>query len=265
MTFAIGEKSIADINLLSQFLAYPEVHDLSACEPVDSIVICASAVLHQAEVLFRVLEKRPELTKTLVLCGGKGHSTPLIYEAVAKNSTYHLLAKEVEGLPEARVLEKILYHYFDIPAITSAGTKILIEDKSTNSAANAVESRKVLEDAGMTTPKSLILIQDPTMQIRTVASFKKVYSDPNTAPKIISCPIFVPKMHIGASGPVYDIPGVGEDELWAHSRFFGLILGEIPRLRLYGPEGKGSITHVDVPVEADEALKRLQPVLESKR
>lgn len=258
--------SITDINLLSRFLACSELQDLSSCHPVDYIVICVSAVFHQAEVLFRVLEENPNLTKTLVLCGGKGHSTPLIYDAVAEDATYHPLHDEITGLPEARVLEKIMQRYFNIPAITAEGCRILIEDQSTNCSANAIECRKILEACGATAPKRMILIQDPTMQTRTLAAFSKVYSDLSRPPEILSCPIFIPKMGLSPSGSLlYDVQDVAEEELWEHSRFFGLIMGEIPRLRMYGPEGTNSIVHVAIPEEVEQAWRRLQDVLESKR
>lgn len=265
MPFILNSESIKDINTLSRFLAHPQIQDLATLGPVDAVVLCVSAVFRASEVLFHALEKRPDLTKTLVLCGGIGHSTPLIYESVARNRKYSALAKEIEGLPEARVLEKILHRYFDVSAITSKGCKILIEDRSTNCSANAVESRKVLEAASMSAPKSIVLIQDPTMQIRTAASFEKVYSDLGSPPKIISCPIVIPKMRNGALEPKFDVPDVEDAELWEQSRFFSLIMGEIPRLRLYGPQGKGSVVHVDVPVQVEDAWKRLEPILESNR
>jgi hypothetical protein len=265
MPSTLSLDSISDINILSRFLAHAQVEDISTVNSVDALVICASAVLHPAEVLFHALEKRPGLTKALVLCGGIGHSTPLIYKAVAQNPKYSSLAKEVEGLPEARVLREILHRNFDVSVITSNGCKIIIEDQSTNSYANAVESRKVLESAGLTSPRTLLIIQDPTMQIRTVASFEKVYSDLANPPQILSCPIIIPEMIMGHSGPGFNISGLEDAELWEQERFFGLILGEIPRLSLYGPQGKGSIVHVDVPSDVEAAWKRLQNVLESKR
>jgi hypothetical protein len=265
MPLTLSSTSVSDINTLSQFLAHPQLLDLSSHKPVDSIVICVSAVFRAAEVLFHILEEHPDLTKTLVLCGGIGHSTPLIYEAVARHKRFHPLAKAVQGLSEARVLEKILTQFFDVCAITSRGCRILVEDQSTNSSANAIESRKILDADGMMNPKTLILVQDSTMQIRTAASFEKAYSDLENPPEIISCPIVIPKMQMTATGLSYDIPGVEDTELWEQTRFFGLIMGEIPRLRLYGPQGKQSITHVDVPATVEDAWMRLQDVLEARR
>ena len=100
----MAETLASDINLISSFLANDQVGS-SGIQPVDCIVICASSVLYQADTLFKTLEENPTLTKTLVLVGGIGHSTQLLYDAVAKSPKYHNLSDVVSGLPEARVLE----------------------------------------------------------------------------------------------------------------------------------------------------------------
>jgi len=269
MLLTANSETPSEINLIASFLAHEQIKDLATHESVDSIIICASAVLYQAEKLFKALESRPDLAKTVVLCGGIGHSTPLIYEAAAKSKKYNSLAKEVVGLPEARVLEKILEQYFDVAAITSTGCTVLIEDKSTNCGANASLSRKVLEAAGVPTPTTCIIIQDPTMALRTVASFEKTYDDMQTPPKFLSCPIFVPKVDVADSEFQYVIRDVSDNELWDTRRFFDLVMGEIPRLRDdeagYGPNGKGFITHVDIPQEVEKAWQRLENVLSNRR
>jgi uncharacterized SAM-binding protein YcdF (DUF218 family) len=265
-------QTTSDINLVARFLAHDQLPDISspACPAIDCIVICVSAVLHGAESVFRTLQARPGLTRTLVLCGGIGHSTSLLYEVVARSTKYHSLAKEIIGLPEARVLEKILHRYFDVSAITSAGCRILIEDKSTNCAANAFETRKVLRDSGLAVPKTCVVVQDPTMALRTWVSFKKAYEDLLIPPTFLSCPVFIPEMSVSSDGQlqyaVADVPAAG---LWETGRFFDLIMGEIPRLRDdergYGPKGKGFIPHVDIPVEVEEAWGRLTGVLDHNR
>ena len=269
MPLTANSETASEINLIASFLAHEQIKDLSTHESVDCIAICASAVLYQTEQLFKVLESQPHLTKTVVLCGGIGHSTPLIYEAVAKSAKYNSLAKEVIGLPEARVLEKILEQYFDVSAITRGGCKVLIEDKSTNCGANASQSRKVLEAAGVPAPNTCIIIQDPTMALRTIASFEKVYDDLETPPKFISYPIFVPKVQTSGTEFQYLVEGVSDEDLWDTDRFFDLIMGEIPRLRDdeagYGPNGKGFITHVDITQEVEDAWQRLENFLGNRR
>lgn len=265
------DQTASDVNLLARFLAHEQLQDISSpsCPSVDCIVICVSAVLHGAETIFRALQTRPDFTKTLVLCGGIGHSTPLLYDAVARNPEYHSLAKEIVGLPEARVLEIILYRYFDVSAITSAGCRVMIEDKSTNCAANALETRKLMAESGLPIPKTCVVVQDPTMALRTLVSFEKIYEDLALSPKFLSCPSFMPQMSKADGQLHYDVENVPATELWETGRFFDLIMGEIPRLRDdeagYGPKGKGFIPHVDIPVEVEEAWRRLKGVLDNKR
>ena len=255
----------SDVNLVARFLAHPQVPAISAAEPVDCIVICASAVLHQATVLFRALESRPDLTKTLVLCGGIGHSTALIYSAVSKHPVYHELASDVQGKPEARVLEAIFKRHFDVNKITSQGCRILVEDQSTNCGANAFKTKELLVKEGVTMPKTMIVVQDPTMALRTVAAFEKVYEYEVSVGRLVvkSAPIFVPRMKDNDGGKAaWDVDEVGADELWDVGRFYDLIVGEIPRLRDdvngYGPKGKGFIVHVDIPAAVEEAWSRLR-------
>ncbi|CZT10453.1 hypothetical protein WAI453_012077 [Rhynchosporium graminicola] len=256
--------SVTDVNLLAAFLAHPQILPISTSDPVDCIVICASAVLHQATVLFQALESRPDLTRTLVLCGGIGHSTPLIYDAVSKHPVYHKLADDVLGKPEARVLETILRTHIDVNKITSRGCRILIEDQSTNCGANATRTMELLEKEGVTGLKMMYVVQDPTMSLRTVASFEKAFEKEVTEAGLVvkSAPIFVPRMKNDAGKMTWDVEEVEAEELWDVGRFYDLVNGEIPRLRDdrngYGPNGKEFIVHVDVPAEIEDAWGRLK-------
>ncbi|CAG8982259.1 hypothetical protein HYALB_00004493 [Hymenoscyphus albidus] len=256
--------STADINKLARFLAHPQILSLSSQEPVDCIVICASSVLYSASYLFSTLQNTPRLTKYLVLCGGVGHSTPLIYEAVAQHETYHKIKDDVIGLPEARVLEVIMNRFFDVDMIKSAGCEILIEDKSTNCGSNAIEARKLLENSGVPSSGRYVIIQDPTMSLRTIASFQKTYSNLENRPEFLSCPTFIPKVRDLDSGSGFDVENIEAKELWKMNRFVELLVGEIPRLRDdnegYGPKGKGFIAHVDVPQDVEEAWGTLMGV-----
>lgn len=265
----LNSDNVRDINTLAEYLSDPELQDLSSTPPVDCIVICASQVLHGAETIFEVLQNRPDLAKCLVLCGGIGHSTTLLYSAVAQHPRYSQLAHEIQGLPEARVLERILDRLFDRLAITSQGCQILIEDQSTNCGQNASFSRRVLDQAGFSNLKTCIINQDPTMMLRTKASFKKVYSDIPSSVSFISCPIFVPKVQLSHAQILEWKPRGVLCELWRLERFIELILGEIPRLRDdengYGPRGRDFIAHVDLPTEVEMAWSRLVLTYKDKR
>ncbi|KAF7504386.1 hypothetical protein GJ744_002252 [Endocarpon pusillum] len=186
----------ADINLIACFLAHEQIQDLSQAPPTDCIVLCGSAILHCAESVFSALGKNPNLAKSLVICGGIGHSTKHLYTTVAQTPRYAALLAEIRGLPESRVLDTIFERFYDRASIARAGCTILIEDQSTNCGGNAVETRKILEAQGIPTPKSFIIVQDPTMSIRTLAAFRKTYEDISPPPAFKACPTFVPEVRM---------------------------------------------------------------------
>ncbi|CAP97969.1 hypothetical protein E8E15_011522 [Penicillium rubens] len=266
---AANSYMVDDINLLSEFLSDNQLPDLSTTSPVDCIVICASAVLHSAEVLFKTLQQKPSLTKALVLCGGIGHSTELLYNAVKSHPVFSQIAHEIQGLPEAKVLERILDQFFDRSLITKEGCQVLLEPRSTNCGQNASFSRRVLDEAGFRAPATCIIIQDPTMMLRTRASFEKAYEGTRSLVSIISCPVFVPHVQLSRNGVIEYTDTLPPSELWSQNRFLELIMGEIPRLRDdkdgYGPRGRGFIAHVDVPSDVETAWSRLQVVTGSSR
>ena len=254
--------SATDINLLASFLAHEQVSDLSKAPPADCIVLCGSAILHCAETVFSALQAHPALTKTLVICGGIGHSTRYLYGAVTQNPKYAVLVPKIQGLPEARILHMIFERFYDAAGIAEAGCRIIVEDRSTNCGANAVETRKALDRYAVPLPQSFIIVQDPTMSIRTLAGFRKTYADLSSPPEFTACPTFVPEVRIDDIGALqYATKGVDPAGLWDMGRFCDLVLGEIPRLRDdakgYGPRGKGFIDHVRIPEEVREAWRRL--------
>lgn len=243
-----------DINTISDFLAATDIPDIRQAEPVDCIVLCVSALIRSAETVFEAITARPDLTKVLVLCGGIGHSTQYLYDAVGKSKYAHLLAR-ANGLPEAQVMNLILEDFLKSHSTTLSGVKVLVEDRSTNCGANASETRKVLE-ANCMKPASIIVVQDPTMMRRTMASFRKVFADAATIPAFAGCPTFVPCVNEDG-GHVSHASIFPSHELWHMDRFVSLLLGEIPRLRNdehgYGPKGKGFIVAVNIPSKVEKA------------
>ncbi len=221
----------------------------------------------------------------LVLCGGQGHSTNLMVEAVNNHPRYKQLSREIQGQPEARMLQKIAERFFGLKCSDQVSTNaiedypdqgfsILIEDKSTNCGANAARTREVLERNGISSPRSIVVSQDPTMCRRTIASFEKVYSD--NCPALFSWPTFVPLTAVNSADK--GVPGeslsflrydssleLDSTGLWSINRFLNLIMGEIPRLRDdedgYGPRGKGFISHVDIPNEVEDSWQLLRTTL----
>ena len=256
-------RTATDINLIARFLAHEQIQDLSQVPPTDCIVLCGSAILHCAETVFSALEKNPNLARTLVICGGIGHSTKYLYRAVAQNPRYAVLLSEIQDLPESRVLNTIFERFYDAAHIARAGCTIIIEDQSTNCGANAIETRRILEAESIPTPKSFIIVQDPTMSIRTLAAFRKTYEGTSPPPGFMACPTFVPEVGM-LEGKLEYVTAGGVDGagLWELGRFCDLVVGEIPRLRDdlrgYGPKGRGFIDHVEIPGGVEEAWRRLE-------
>jgi hypothetical protein len=261
----------ADINTVSRFISQEDIPDLRKIEPVDTIILCVCSVLLSSETVFEIIRERPGITKTLVLCGGIGHSTTLIYEAVARHPRFSSIAPEIQGLPEAQVLLAIFNRFF-APGFTAEQPppRILAEDRSVTCHTNASETRKLLEASEVPTPVSAVVVQDPTMVRRTVACFERVYEDLANPPKFVGCPVFVPLVGPDGNGKlVYTAPDIPQGLMWSMDRFLDLAIGEYPRLRDdengYGPNGNHTIVHVDIPPEVEEAWKRLSEKFTNRR
>ncbi|KAF2020514.1 hypothetical protein BU24DRAFT_445722 [Aaosphaeria arxii CBS 175.79] len=260
-----------DINTIARFIACEDIPGLQSINPVDCIILCVSSVLHSPETVFNIIQARPSITKTLVLCGGIGHSTEPIYDAVARHPRFRDIAADVGGLPEAQVLHVIFERFYasqfaeDDPAPT-----ILLEDRSITCATNATEARKLLEANGLGEIESMVIVQDPTMVRRTVECFKKAYEGAAHVPRFEGCPVFVPVVGSGAGGGLeFSAPVVAKEDMWPMERYLELVMGEIPRMRDdgngYGPKGKGVIPHVDIPVEVEKAYGRLCDAIPNRR
>ena len=268
---ALAQSNVSDINQISKFLACPQITSFDSCSSVDVLVLCGNAILPIAERVFSAIESRPDLAKTLVICGGVGHSTPFLYEAVRK-SKYSGILPEINGLPEARVIERIITDYFPRLAAlcNSEAVHLVIEDKSANCGANAIETRRVLELENLY-PRSFIIVQDPTMSIRTLAAFKHTYADSKLPITFFGCPTFTPILSIEqSSGQVtFSVSGIHASDLWELPRFLDLLMGEVTRLRDdengYGPNGKNFISHVDIPDQVEGAWARLKNILNPSR
>ncbi|KAF4979302.1 hypothetical protein FZEAL_4469 [Fusarium zealandicum] len=301
-------------NTISEFVSHEQIRSLSdlhdvlfgsssAVDDHDSpsslsstvvVVLCASAVLCTAETVLSWLRElvTPVESPTqshsivLVLCGGIGHSTQLMHEAVRRHPRYNQVADQIHGLPEERILQVIAERFFHLKVhdrnggpigqLQGQGLVILVEDASTNCALNAKYTRQLLDSHGLDSPRSFVVAQDPTMCRRTVAAFEHVYADKqDKSPLFASWPTFVPRVAVKETRPttepadlvssldfvVHGMHDNRKDCLWSMNRFLDLLVGEIPRMRDdesgYGPRGKGSIVHVDIPLHVEDAWKTL--------
>lgn len=247
---------LADINSLAQFLAYDQTDNVSPAGlkryQAPLLILLGNAILPVAERAFTALASGA--VNKVLIAGGIGHSTELLYQAIKDHPRYASIA--TEGRSEAEILHDIAVAFFAIEP-----EKLLLEIASTNCGDNATQARRVLDLANDRSSR-IILTQDPLMQRRTDASFRKVWQD-RPEVEFINWPTFVPQLDKLAGGLQYR--GEQQQSLWSWPRFASLLLGEIPRLRNaaqgYGPLGKDFIAAVDIPAELEEAYGRLVPLL----
>ncbi|MEU4392843.1 YdcF family protein [Kribbella sp. NPDC023855] len=225
------------VTVISDYLARRDVSI-----PVDAglLVLMGSAVLESLEVAAETW--RAGLVPRILISGGIGHSTR------------HLLAKvgERNPRPEAHIFRDLLIRQYGVPAAV-----IEVEDQSTNCGENA-EFTRALVDRG----QRILLVQDPTMQRRTHASFERSFRDlPGT--ELISFAPVIPWI-----GPYGVAAAAGGPAIWERERFVSLVLGEVRRLRDdengYGPRGRNFIDRVDLPpavLDAYSNLTRKHPEL----
>jgi len=139
-----------------------------------------------------------------------------------------------------------------------AERRYIIENKSTNCGSNAYEALNVIK-ALKKSLKTVILLQDPTMQLRTDLCFKKEWQREDTV--FINYAPFIPCLKQEEKLSFINDKIYG---LWDIDRFISLILGEIPRLRDdingYGPKGKGYIGHIDIPEDILSSYEKLQNI-----
>ncbi|KAH6695544.1 hypothetical protein F5X68DRAFT_127792 [Plectosphaerella plurivora] len=280
---------IKAVNTLSLFVSHAQIESadgvahffdgLPAGQGPDVIVLCGSAILSLGDDVFSLISS-PFFTKDrnimLVICGGIGHSTSFMYDAVKRHHKYHVLADEIQGKPEARVFEMIARRWYCLSSESQEHPSLIIEDRSTNCGANAQETKKVLHGRGILSPRSIVVVQDPTMSRRTTASFEQAYAGNEAKPNISAWPTFVPVVEARPPGPGLDVAdglefssqgptGKRDHGLWDIQRFLDLLIGEIPRMRDdergYGPRGMGFIPHVDIPDDVEEAWAVLSSAL----
>ncbi|MBX9851088.1 MAG: YdcF family protein [Cytophagaceae bacterium] len=249
---------ISCLNILIRFLARRDVPTLSKerlqskfnIPQTDLLILLGNSSLYVASQAAEAYKKG--LSKELMICGGIGHSTKYLAENVKKHPQYRNI--ETENRPEAEILKDIFIQHCNIPQ-----EKILMENQSTNCGANAMEALKVLNQYNIH-PQSILLLQDPVLQLRSLASFQKTWQGRNI--QFISYACFIPEVKLEKDIITYT--NTAHQEFCDMERFLSLVMGEIPRLRNdkkgYGPKGKNFISEVNIPQEVNEAYKELEKV-----
>jgi hypothetical protein len=252
------EQLCRDVNRISAYLALddfdgsgPGPEDLSC---LDVIALLGNQVIATLTAACELMRRSPGAT--LLLSGGAGHSTPLLYDNLRGSGYGGLVGSGLvrETMAEAEMYAAVAQAAFHIPA-----SSILIENRSRNSAENARFSLQILKDANRR-QRTILILQDPTMQRRSMVTWAREAEIARSEARVLSHAVFVPAVEPGADGglrfPAFQVEGT-----WTMERFLALILGEIKRLRDdqdgYGPKGRGFLPHVDLPEAVNESYERV--------
>lgn len=235
------------VNTLGRWLAQDDYSAEPNVGRAGAIILAGNAAIPTIDAACRLAA---ESSLPLVISGGIGHSTTFLYSAIAQHPRYNTIP--TTGRSEAAILADIAREFWNVPQ-----ERLHTETRSTNCGENAQYTRELMAQSGIT-PTSAIVVQDPTMMRRTLATFARVWRGEATAPRWIGYPGFVPEVVNGKRSLSY---AGNSDGLWLPERYLALLLGEIPRLRDdeqgYGPNGRDFIEHVDIPPQVEAAWQAM--------
>lgn len=250
-------QQVTHLNRISAFLAQCDIGELSRSavqtrvgQPqVDLLLLLGNSLVSVAEKAAHAYQHG--LAKEIMIAGGVGHSTQYLEEAIRRHPRYRTIL--VDGRAEADILKDLMTQFYNIDA-----SAIILENESTNCGENAWAVQRVLQKVNKT-PRTILLLQDPTMQRRTDASFQRVWGT-DTDVSFVNYATFVPEVVEKNGQLAFLEPNLAA---WDMDRFLSLVMGEIPRLRDdengYGPRGKGFIAHVEIPQDVLSAYEKLLP------
>jgi uncharacterized SAM-binding protein YcdF (DUF218 family) len=182
----LPDATLAAINTVGEWLAQDDLSGTSQTPDVDGVILAGNAVIPTIEAACRIAAEKQV---PLLISGGIGHSTTFLYDAIRHHPRYHPLP--VSGRAEASILADIAREFWQIPE-----SRLWVEDRSTNCGENARFSWNMLKQHQRTTGRVLV-VQDPTMQRRTMATFARVCRDEPVSPQWISHPGMTPTLQNG--------------------------------------------------------------------
>jgi len=240
----LTQKQLDGINIIGDFLAMrDEVPD-----KVDAVILLGSSLINHLEMVSAMYHLGR--FKKLFIVGGIGHSTKFLYENLEASILFKKYLDKNQS--EADIYSKILTSFYQIPE-----ESIIIENQSSNCGNNASYAYKIASNHGLSY-KHILLIQDPTMQRRSYASFLREWK--NKQVTFLNYAPIVPELAMDCKGQIYFKEPLNPP--WTIERYVELVMGEIPRLRDdangYGPKGAGYIVHVDIPNKVEQAYQFLE-------
>lgn len=239
--------AIRDIPLLNKDELLKKYHLASA----DVLILLGSSLIYPLHLAADALNEG--LVKKIMLVGGIGHSTHYLYDNLRKYPKYNSI--KAANRAEADIYKDILIQYHGVKE-----SDILIENQSTNCGSNAKNALQLFKESNITA-NTFIIMQDPTMQLRTYASFLHEWHSENVL--FINYAPYIPALsYISEQVLFSDMP----EDAWSVDRFISLLMGEIPRLYDnelgYGPNGKGYIVHIDIPADIMSSFHSLSDSLQ---
>ncbi|MBB1200726.1 YdcF family protein [Enterobacteriaceae bacterium 89] len=242
----LTDNSLRAANCVGEWLAQNDYPTPPVNVDADLVVLAGNAVMPTIDAACRLAAEN----RTLLISGGIGHSTTYLYAAISRHPRYNIL--RTTGRAEASILADIAHQFWNIPH-----ERIVVEDRSTNCGENASFTRETMEKHRIACRHGIV-VQDPTMQRRTMATFAHVWQGEAQAPHWHSYPGYLPVLKNGSHSVTFAEEAT---DVWPVDRYLSLILGELPRLlddeNGYGPRGKGFIAHVDIPTKVMQAWQVL--------
>ena len=237
------------LNILGNFCGKRDIVELTSeqlqykygIKKADVLVLFGGSIIYGGDVLAEAMKNR--VAKKYIIVGGAGHTT----EALRKKFRKEMPQLNVDDLSEAEIFKNYLKLKYKLEPD-------LLESKSTNCGNNITYLLDLLKESGLSY-KSIILLQDSTMQRRMEAGLRK-YFDKNI--DIINYAVYSVNVAVKNGRLSYERPIL---DMWDLEKYMSLLMGEIQRLsdneNGYGPKGKNFIEHVEIPAEVKKAYDEL--------
>jgi uncharacterized SAM-binding protein YcdF (DUF218 family) len=236
-------------NTIGYFLARRDIMDLTSYamqaalgkKQADVLIVFGGMIPHGYDIAARVWQKG--LAKHLLLVGGIGHTTECVRGAISER----IPEIETDGRHEAEMMADYFEKAYGI-------TDAIMETQSTNCGNNVTYALDVLKTHSIK-HRSVIIMQDSTMQLRMAATFAKA------APEIrvINYAPYRPAVIVSEYRLSYLMDYWG---MWSMEHYLSLLLGEISRLHDdkngYGPQGMDYLAHVNIPPNVLSAAELLR-------
>lgn len=245
------------INILGKFcgrrdlihLNQTELQSKFQIEQADVAILFGGSIVAGGDVFAEIMKNK--LAKKYMIVGGAGHTTHTLRETM-QNLYPELKIFDTENLSEADCFARYLKFKYDLLVD-------LLEKKSTNCGNNITFCLEMLAEYNIF-PKSILFVQDASMQQRMDAGFRKHLKNIISGVKLINYAAY--QAEVVVSNNQLDYADKSILGMWDIERYISLLMGEIPRLTNdengYGPKGKNFIAKVNIPKNVIYAYNMLK-------